>query len=89
MGSDASLRISGLAFSAVCFVTCTAPNPGPPMPSYTTEVGKACASTCQATASSCKLACGQMMRGATTSRQRAQCVDACNSTLADCYSTCE
>ncbi len=78
-----------LAFAAICIVTCASESPGPPMPSYTTEAGKACARTCQDKSSNCKLACGQMMRGATTSRQRGQCLDDCDATLPDCYSKCE
>ena len=83
------MRISGLVALVVCVVACTAQDPGPPMPTYGTEAGRTCASACQAKASSCRLGCGQLMRGATTSRQRSQCVDDCNAPLADCYSACE
>lgn len=83
------MKITGLAFVAACLITCATRDQGPEMPSFATEAGKACGHTCQATSSKCRLGCGQMTRGATTTRQRAKCVDECNATLVDCYSTCE
>lgn len=83
------MRTLALAVLAICAAGCESPDPGPPLPSYHTEAGRACARTCQDTSSSCKLGCGTLMRGATTSRQRSQCSERCNATLADCYATCE
>ena len=61
----------------------------PRMPSFTTEQGKACARTCQATYAECNKGCSQMIGGAVTAQQRMQCLNNCNKILSDCYATCE
>ena len=68
---------------------CAPQTPAPTMPKLTTAEGKACARSCQATYAQCNQACSQMVGGATTARQRNQCLTNCNQTLQDCYSTCE
>lgn len=83
------MRTSGFALLVICIVACATQDPGPPMPSFATEAGMACGRTCKDSCSSCKLACGKLMRGATTSKQRSQCVDDCDAKLSECYSTCE
>ena len=68
---------------------CSTQSPPPAMPKFTTDQGKACARECIAINSQCIEACSKMVGGTTTAMQRAQCLDNCNQTLADCYSTCE
>ncbi len=68
---------------------CTPQSPVPPMPKFETDQGKMCARSCQSTYAQCNQACSQMIGGATTARQRKQCLSNCNQILSDCYSTCE
>ena len=67
----------------------TPQTPAPAIPELTTSEAKACARTCQSIYAQCNLACSQMVGGAATAQQRKQCLNNCNQTLADCYSTCK
>jgi hypothetical protein len=68
---------------------CATQNPVPKMPNFTTDESKSCARLCQSTYANCNMACSQMIGGARTASQREQCLNNCNQTLADCYSTCK
>jgi len=63
--------------------------PAPTMPNFKTENGKACARSCQATYAQCNQGCSLMVGGARTASQREQCLNNCNQTLRECYTTCE
>ena len=68
---------------------CVTPqSPAPAMPPFATGEGKMCARSCQEIYAQCNLPCGQMV-GAATASHRRQCLENCNQTLSDCYSTCE
>jgi hypothetical protein len=73
----------------ILFIGCSTQSSPPAMPKLTTDRAKACARECQAINSECVEACSQMVGGMTTAMQRSKCLDNCNQTLADCYSTCE
>ena len=57
----------------------------PAMPELVTDVGKACARSCQANYTAGNQSCGLV----NNARQRAQCLNNSNQILAECYSTCE
>jgi len=79
------MRLVAPALLIVGALGCAAAQqPAPRMPTYTTENGKACARSCQSTFAKCNGACAQM-RGV----HRTQCLNNCNTTLSDCYATCE
>jgi len=78
-----------LALLLLCGAGCAPPYPPPPMPSYGTAEGEACGRTCQDAFVKCKPACGELLGGATTSRQRKQCLNECDVQIADCYARCE
>ena len=59
------------------------------MPQFTTENCKECARNCQMIYAQCNEACSQMVGGATTARQREQCLNNWNQILKDCYWSCE
>jgi hypothetical protein len=80
----------GIIIMVFIFAGCaTTQTSAPPMPKYTTDAEKACARTCQSTYAQCNIGCGGMIGGMTTALQRKQCLDNCNQTLRDCYSSCE
>ncbi len=81
--------LGGVTVLLILTVSCATQQPAPAMPKYTTEAGKACARSCQATYAQCNLACSQMIGGTPAALQRGQCLNNCNATLSDCYSTCE
>ncbi len=58
----------------------------PAMPELVTDVGKACARSCQANYAAGNQSCGLIVNSAP---QRAQCLNNSNQILAECYSTCE
>jgi len=82
------LIVMGIAF--LC--SCTAPQTVvPSIPHYETKEGKACARECQFIYAQCNNACSEITVGCgpPTRAQRGQCLDNCNITIGDCYTTCE
>jgi hypothetical protein len=60
----------------------------PVMPNFTTAEEKACARDCQAIYAQCTQPCSQMSDGIIW-QPYTRCVNNCNQTLKDCYSSCQ
>ena len=60
----------------------------PVMPTYETQVERACARTCQDVYSRCNPVCSQFDDSFLFGKQK-RCLDNCNQVLKDCYSSCE
>jgi len=79
------LIIAGTVFLCSCAPQTVVPS----MPKFDTQQGKACGRQCQVIYNQCIAACSEMIGGAATRQQRRVCLDNCNITIGDCYSTCE
>lgn len=78
-----------IGYSFILFACYGTQTEAPTMPQITTDEGKACVRHCQSIYAECNGACSQMIGGARTASQREQCLNNCNTTLKDCYITCE
>jgi len=84
-----TVRVVKLVALLCLLIGCATQSRAPTMPKYTTEHGKACGRTCQTAYSQCNQACGVIVGGIMSAHQREQRLDNCNTTLGNCYSTCE
>jgi hypothetical protein len=79
------LIVMGIAFLYSCAPQTVVPS----IPQYETKEGKACARECQFIYTQCNDACSEMVGDAITTIQRRWCLNNCNITIGDCYTTCE
>ena len=82
-----ALSLTGCAVVEELTATTPVQSEVPAMPEFVTDVGKACARSCQVNYTTGNESCGLIVGGA--AEQRAQCFNNSNILLGECYSTCE